>query len=249
MSGQAVRRAMKTLAVVVVAIVGPLAAGEAAQPGRPRHPAALGPATDVATLDQALHDPGVAVRLEAVWLLPSRTDIAVSQRASMLLGALDRELAAPTSEPPIAGSFLSASTTVRLGIAQTLGTLDPQVVSLLRQEIAGRTGAAREWVILAAGFAHSTDVAQQLRDLLRGSADGGVRATAASLLGGMAIREAIPDLQAALGDSYQVTFDIADLGITSTVFPVREQAAAALEALGVTVRRLKGGVFVTDGSS
>jgi hypothetical protein len=225
----------------------PNAQGETAQPGHAARPAAPSQATDAATLDRALHDPSTVTRLEVIWLLPSRGDIAVPQRVSMLLGALEREISTPTSEQPVAGSYMSASTSIRMEIARTLGTLDSGVVPLLRYEITGKTGEPREWAILAAGFAHSPDLAPQLRELLRSSADGGVRAMAASLLGEMAIREAIPDLRAALSDSYQVTFEVADLGITRTLFPVREDAAAALEALGVTVQRLKGGVFVADG--
>ena len=57
----------------------------------------------------------------------------------------------------------------------------------------------------------------------------------ARVLGLLGYREAIPALQAALEDPY-VSEGEDSLG-TYTIYPVREQAAGALEALGVTVER------------
>jgi HEAT repeat protein len=229
-------RKILILAAVLTAIVAALFL--AYRRGSPKAPVeATKQEQGTGAVEQAVRDKTGKERLVALRDLAARKDISSAQQVKALLEELQREVATPTAAPPLMGSYLSLSSLIKLELAEALGQVGPEAIGPLQEAAASKSGEHREWVILALGFAKSTEVGPQLRELLRSSANGDIRHTAASLLGELGIREAIPDLRQALTDPYQVTVEEADLDRTVIIYPVREEAAGALEALGVKVER------------
>jgi HEAT repeat protein len=189
-------------------------------------------------LASILRDSSWQDRLAAVNALAERRDIPVGRRAELLLGGLEREVARPTDSLRFEGSYLPSSSTFRLQFMRVIEGLGPDAIPPARQAAARASGAAREWLVLARAGAGDPEVVAPLRELLRTSAAPPVRMTAARLLGRFKQRSAVPELQAALRDSFVASTGSGDLKLPpGSFYPVREQAAASLRALGVDVRR------------
>lgn len=182
-------------------------------------------------------DPSGKDRLVALRDLAARKDLSPAHKTRALLDELRRECATPTVAPPVMGSYLSLGALIKLELAEALGHEGPEATRILREAAAGASGETREWIGIALAFAKVPESASELRGLLRTSASGDVRQAAASLLGELHNREAIPELRRALEDPYHVEIDESDLGRRVTIYPVREEAAGALEALGLTIER------------
>lgn len=192
------------------------------------------PTPDAATLVQALEDGDWETRLAAAHAVPEREDIPLPDRVTVLADAVQREVEQPSAEPQPDHSYLPVSGVVRLRLARSLGALGDDAIALLRDRAAAAEGDVRYSYLIALGYLGDRDVAPELGDALQ-SSDPVIRMDAARVLGLLGYREAIPALQAALEDPY-VSEGEDSLG-TYTIYPVREQAAGALEALGVTVER------------
>ncbi|MCJ7736731.1 MAG: HEAT repeat domain-containing protein, partial [Anaerolineae bacterium] len=124
---------------------------------------------------------------------------------------------------------------------RALSELGPAAISALREAADGASGEVREHILVALVYAGDREAVPHTRELVTQASSPAVRMDAARALGQAGDLEAIPQLAAALQDSYVVTGED-DLG-AYTMYPVREQAAAALRALGVTVERLGDGAF------
>ncbi|MHB0875875.1 MAG: HEAT repeat domain-containing protein [Anaerolineae bacterium] len=175
-------------------------------------------------------------------LLPTRTDIAASERAEMLLAAVATEVYGPIEADAPNGAYLSASSLLRLSYTRSLGALGPDALAALREAMASETPAVAERAVLALGYAGDRSVLPQLRALLTDTDDGDVRMLAAFLLGELRDRDAIPALQQALEDGYSVYYE-GDADVAVTLYPVREQAFGALRKLGIEVQRLEDGSY------
>lgn len=195
----------------------------------------------VASLRESLGHPSWQGRLATARRLPERDDIPAAERATILIEALEREVAAPETLPPPDGAYLSADALLRLQLTRTLSELGPEAMPALRQAAESGAEPVRAWAILALGLAGEADVAPEVQTLLRESDDAEIRMTAARALGVLNHREAIPDLERALSDPFSATGED-HLG-SFTIYPVREQAAWALETLGMTVERLDNDQF------
>jgi HEAT repeat protein len=200
---------------------------------------------DAEALAQQLQEGDSTERLSAVWSLPERGDLSVETRAGLLVEGLEEELAAPAQDAPLKDSYLPASALLRLHFTRVLSELGPEAIPALRAQLDGASGAAREQLLVALAYAGDEDVLPQVRELVTQAADPVVRMDAARALGQAGDEDALPQLQAALADPYVVTAQD-DLG-TYTIYPVREQAAGALRALGVTVERRGDGEFAIGG--
>jgi HEAT repeat protein len=179
------------------------------------------------------------LRLEAAWSLPDRADLPVEQRATMLLDALEAPWEGEDEVPD--HDYLPASNGLRLELTRALGELGAEAIPALRRAAAGGDEVGRECALLALGHLGQRDVIPDLIALLRDSYYVEVRMEAARVLGILGANEAIPDLEAALNDPY-FAYGSDSLG-EYTICPVREQAAGALEALGVDVERLEDDEF------
>lgn len=184
-------------------------------------------------LREALRDPNWRRRLGSVWQLVERDELPVRERVALVVESLRFEMENPTEAPPPEGAYLPVTALVRLDTSRALGRLGARDPGTLRdlQGDAGEEAAA--WIAVARGQAGDRDVVPELRRLVRESASGPVRMQAAHLLGELGALEAIPDLRAALQDPFAVTFE--QHGRQRTLHPVREQAAGALEELGLEV--------------
>lgn len=174
--------------------------------------------------------------------LATRQEIPASERATMLLSALEQEVNHPTGAPQPATSYLSTSSRIRIALAESLSGLGPEGLAVWQQAATVKTGAVREWIVVGLGCAGLPEVAPSLRELLRKSANGDARMVAARILGTLGVRDAVPELKQALKDPFSVKVG-ADASSVN-VFPVREAAAGALEKLGVSVRRAGDAGFV-----
>jgi len=193
------------------------------------------PTPDAATLDQALSEGDWETRMAAAHAVPGRDDIPLQNRVDMLSDALAREVDQPSGEPQPDHTYLSAAGMLRVRLTRSLGDLGGSAAKMLRQRASDAQGDARASYLVALGYMGEKDVAPELRDALQSSPDPVVRMDAARVLGILGDREAIPALQAALADPF-VAEGRDSLG-TYSLYPVREQAAGALHAMGVTVER------------
>jgi HEAT repeat protein len=204
-------------------------------PPSPPPPASLPSASALAS---TLHDSSWQARLAAVNALRDRSDIPAPQRTELLLAALSREIAQPTESLPFPGSYLPSASIFRLQILRVLEGLGPDGVPVARQAAEGASGETREWILLAQAGVGDLQSSLPLGQLLRTSQDGTVRMTAARLLGRLGDRAAVPGLKAALQDPFTATTADDDTDVPPhSFYPVREQAAGALKALGVRVDR------------
>jgi HEAT repeat protein len=199
---------------------------------------------DTASIPAMLRDPSWKVRLGAANALRDLHSMSKSRRAELLLGALDREAAAPDSGTPVVGSYVPLTSFLRLQYVGLMEDLGPQVSGAVRSAPAPATPAGQEWRALALAATGVPDAAPMIRPLVTGSSDFSVRMLAAHLLGDLKDRDAVPHLTAALRDSAR-TGEVSDLSGSSEVslYPVRESAAGALRELGVAVER-RGSSFV-----
>ncbi|HEU4648321.1 MAG TPA: HEAT repeat domain-containing protein [Gemmatimonadales bacterium] len=201
------------------------------------------PPKDAAEFAARLRDPRWQVRAWAVGGLVRRQDIPTPERARLVLEVLDREVAAPTDAMIPAGSWPPFTNFLRIHYLHVLEQLGPDAAAPIRGALPARGGEAREWSVLALGAVGAADAAPELRQLLARSTDADVRMTAARYLGWLNDREAVPVLRAALADTATATA-VSDIVGRAPVrfYPVREQAAGALEQLGMTVQR-RGNTF------
>lgn len=179
-------------------------------------------------------------RMAAAHAPVGRDDIPIEERVVMLADALRREIADPSTEPPPDGSYLSVEGMMRLRLVRSLGAQGEDAIPVLRQHAQDASGATRDSYLIALGYLGDASVAPDLREALRSSPDPVIRMDAARALGALGDREAIPVLKDALADPYVAEAE-SSLGAYH-VYPVREQAAGALVALGVSVER-RGATF------
>jgi HEAT repeat protein len=197
-------------------------------------------------LAATLRDSSWQTRLAAVNALRDRSDLTVGERAELLLAGLAREVDRPTESFRLSGGYLPPTSLFRLQFLRVLEGLGADAISPARQAGARAPSDTREWMLLARAGVGDTEVLSQIRELLRTSRDGAVRMTAARLLGRLSDRSAIPDLKVALNDPFKATTDASDMDLPPHFFyPVREQAAGALKALGLTVAR-NGDTFTAN---
>jgi hypothetical protein len=199
-----------------------------------------GPTPDITMLEWALHHDDWSYRIESARSLAERDDIPMDQRVDMLVAALESEIEGADGTMPD-HAYLPVSGVMRLQYTRGLSELGAAAVPALRRAIAETEGEARDHAILALGHLGQRDVIPQLRDMLRDSDSVEIRMEAARVLGILGASEAIPDLEAAL-DDWHMAHGRDSLG-EYTIYPVREQAAGALEALGVDVERLEDDEF------
>lgn len=195
---------------------------------------------NAAALEAALRSTDWNERLAAAFTIARRKDISAAQRIQLVSGALEREIASPTTAPPPEGAYLSTGGIIKLELTRSLGEIGSEGFEPLRRIASSAQGELRDRAVLALGFGGDTGVSTQLRALLRGSGDAEIRMAAAHLLGKLKSKDAADDLKAALQDTYRVS--TSGTG-TPTIYPVREQAAGALLALGIKVERGANGEF------
>ena len=140
------------------------------------------------------------------------------------------------------GSYLPADAFTRLHFTRALTELGPEAVPALSEAVDDASGETREHLLIALTYAGDRDVLPEARALVTQAADPVVRMDVARALGKAGDQDAVAQLEAALQDPYVVTAED-HLG-TYTIYPVREQAAAALRALGVPVERQDDAIFL-----
>lgn len=193
------------------------------------------PTPDAATLERALSEGDWATRMAAAHAVPQRDDVPLQTRVDMLADALAREVDQPTGEPQPDHTYLPAAGMMRIRLTRSLGDLGDKATAMLRARAAEEEGDVHLSYLIALGYMGDVEVAPALRDALQSSGEPVIRMDAARVLGLLGDDEAIPALQAALEDPY-VAEGRDSLG-SYRIYPVREQAAGALQALGVTVAR------------
>jgi hypothetical protein len=234
----------KTVAIALVVLL--VGAAAAVLWLRSRTPAQTQVRVDSIDIQRVLGDSIWQRRAANVWRYAAQSDIPVTRRARFLLDVLAREIASPTNAPVIAGSWPPLTRFLRIHYLHALETLGPEAQSAVRDALKGPRGEVREWYTLALGATLSSGAAPSLRELLAQSRDPGVRKTAARYLGWLKDAEAVPALKTALGDT-ATAVPVSDLvgRPPKRIYPVREQAALALEALGFKVAR-RGDTFTVQ---
>lgn len=211
--------------------------------GRPSRPSArrrtrtTPPAPDPCDL-LLVRDTSSRVRMSAASALAECKKIPAERRAELLLDALGQEITMPASGPPLAGSYLPLTGVFRLHYVHMIEDLGSSAADPARAALQNSSGLRREWASIALGATGAKDAAPALRELLRSSEHADVRMSAAYFLGRLGDRSAVGDLKAALSDpaTARVVSDVSEER-GQTLYLVREQAAGALMALGLTVER------------
>lgn len=204
------------------------------------------PTPDADALARTLEGDEVPYRLSIARTLAQREDIPVERRAEMLVTALAAEAAAPSTDAPrIRDTYLTPDGVLRLGLVRGLSELGAGALPTVRQAAEGANGVAREHLLVARAYLGDTEAFPAVREVLRASGDPVARMDAARALGVAGDREAIPDLVQALEDPYRV--EARDSLGEFTIYPVREQAVGALDALGVAVTRQTSDTFTVEG--
>jgi HEAT repeat protein len=194
--------------------------------------------SDTAAILGMLRDTVWQRRAATAWGLAARSDIPVARRAGLLLEVLEREIVSPTNARVVAGSWPPFTGFLRIQYLLAFETLGPNARDPVRDAHRGSSGEVREWYTLALGATMDAEAAPALRELLAHSGDADVRMTAARYLGRLKDSEAVAALRAALGDTATAVPVTDVVGRRPTRFyPVREQAALALEDLGFKVER------------
>lgn len=187
-----------------------------------------------------------AIRVSAVRTLSHRDDIPVARRVELLIGALEAELANPSTDAPrVADSYLTPDGMARLLIIRTLGELGPEAISPLQDARASAEGLAQDCVLVALAYLGEPTVFTKVRDLVVGSDDIVIRMSAARALGVAGDHEAIPVLTVALADAERV--EARDSLGEYSIYPVREQAVNALGMLGIRVVRQEDDTLTVEG--
>ncbi len=218
---------------------GDTAVGEA--DGASADGAVVVPTPNAEDLAQDLQGGDMAQRLAVASRLPDRGDVPLEARVGYLVEALDREIIEPTGGSAPANSYLPASSLLKLHLTRALTELGPDAIPELRKAAADASGELQSHLLIALAYLGDQQAVPQVRDLVTGASDPTVRMDAARALGQAGDADAIPQLETALQDDYVVT-GTGDLG-PYTLYPVREQAAGALRALGMTVERLADDTF------
>jgi HEAT repeat protein len=182
-----------------------------------------------------------AYKLSAARLLGARSDIPIKKRVQMLVEAISAEVVTPTTGVTVQNSYLEAGQVLRLILVRSLSELGDTAISDLRQAVQNADGVTREHLLVALVYLGDKDSLLEVRDLVTGSSDPVVRMDAARALGIVKDQQAIPMLVEALQDDFLVNAQDS-LGAFSA-YPVREQAAGALDLLGVKVTRISDGSF------
>jgi hypothetical protein len=187
------------------------------------------------------------LRLATAKTLVKRDDLSVEDRVTLLVGALSAESSSPSpDDPPVPESYLTPGEGLRLAMARSLTALGPDALPAVQAALAGADGLAREHILVALAYLGDADVLPEVRDLVISSGDVAVRMDAARALGLAGDSGAIPALKQALADP-ALAEGTDSLG-EFTIYPVREQAASALVALGVRVTRGENETFTVEGN-
>jgi HEAT repeat protein len=203
-------------------------------------------APDSALLPQLVRDSNWMVRLTATDAVVQNQSLPEPRRAELVLDALAQEVITPASGRPLAGSYLPLTGVFRLRYVHMLENLGSAAADPARAAMQRESGLRREWATVALGAAGARDAIPALRQLLRSSAQPDVRMSAAYFLGRLRDSSAVADLKAALSDTATARVLADDTGEKEHVlFPVREQAAGALMALGLKVER-NGNTFTAN---
>lgn len=224
-----------------VEIVEPPTADSARRHGR--QPQGL---PDEAAVRRLIRDTLWQRRASIAWGLTERPDIPARRRATLLLDVLQREITSPTKARPLAGSYLPMTSFLRIHYLHALEMLGQDARGPVRDAHGKSTGEVHEWHTLALGATLAPEAAPSLRALVVNSIHAEVRMTAARYLGWLKDQEAVSALKAALNDTATavVTSDVVGPP-RRRFYPVREQAAGALEELGLKVER-QGNTFTAQ---
>lgn len=232
------------LLVLLVGVVGVfLWVRGGAGPEAPRESRKPAGALDPTDLEAKLRDSVWQLRTAAAWRLAGRADIPIARRASALLQVLEREIVSPTDAPVFPGTWPPLTGYIRTEYVHAIEELGPAARALVSEGYRKSSGEVRDWYGLALGATGAPEAPPVLRELLARSNDPDVRWTAAWYLGWLKDRNAVSILKAALNDS-ATAVPVSDVRgrPRRPIYPVREQAALALEALGLTVER-RGDTF------
>jgi HEAT repeat protein len=200
------------------------------------------PTPSVDQLSAMLQSQDWQQRLAGAGLLAERGDIPVEKRVDLLATALGSEIGRPTQGIPPDGAYLPTTDIVRLQLTRSMGKLGAAGQAGLRAQAAATTGEMHERAVLALGYAGDRSVVAEVRQILLKSGSASVRMDAAHLLGQLKDPAARPELEKALQDAYGIEHTQLS-GFSGKVYPVREQAAAALAALGVKIEIVDHGVY------
>ena len=200
------------------------------------------PTPGLAAIKALLTSPAYDLRLATARSLSQREDIALEDRAWLLVDALQAEVDHPSTDaPPVRDSYLAPDQMLRLILVRTLSELGDAAQPTLQAALVDADGLARDHLLIALACLGDPAALPEVRDLILSSPDIVVRMDGARALGVAGDGEAIAVLEQALADPARV--EAHDSLGAYTVYPVREQAALALETLGVPVVRQADGSF------
>lgn len=180
--------------------------------------------------EAALDDPDPLVRYQATYEMVGDDEVPTPELVEMLGDALAAELATPSQGD--SGSWFTFSETLARGYATGMASRGAESVPEIRKRLQGTAGPARDWYLLALGYAGDESVAPDLISLLD-SSSAAVQVQAIDLVGGFGYEGAVPVLRDLLG--HPLCVENPHLPGSDCRYPVRDEAAAALRKLGYTV--------------
>lgn len=203
------------------------------------------PTPGLTLLERQLTGDALPLQYSAAVALGERDDLAADERARLLCAALQAEVDEPSTDAPrLRDAYLEAHEMYRLRLTRSLGQLGPDGLPAVQAAADEADGLAREHLLVALAYLGQDDVLPEVRALVTDSDDPAVRMDAARALGLLGDRDAIAALTAALDDGHCVA--ASDSLGEYTICPVRDQAAGALDALGLAVTRHADGAITLE---
>jgi len=247
--------------VIVVVVTGLLVGGAIARSWRRSHVSELiaqaqrqpprvegkptpEPTPNAAGIEAMLTGESFAYRLSAARLLGGRKDIPAPERVRMLAAALSAEVESPSEGATVRDNYLQDGQVLRLVLTRSISQVGERGLDAARKAASEAEGIAREHLLVALVYMGDKDALPEVRALVTDAADPVVRMDAARALGEARDKLAREALIQALQDDYLVHG--ADSLGEFDIYPVREQAAGALNKLGVKVSRQADGSMTAE---
>ena len=203
------------------------------------------PTPNAAEMESMLAGDSFPYKLSTARLLAGRKDIPVKERVRLLATALAAEVESPSDSATVKDSYLAGGQVLRLILVRGLSELGAKALPDVRLAAEGAEGITREHLLVALAYMGDKDALPEVRLLVTGSSDPAVRMDAARALGIVKDKQAVPVLVEALRDDFEV--NARNSLHEYSAYPVREQAAGALDLLGIKVTRSTAGSFTVEG--
>ncbi len=157
-----------------------------------------------------------------------------------LFDAIQNELDSPISKEMRSGSYSTISDMLKCQYVFALIRLGGAEALVLKLRAKNSTGEFQNWLLLSLAFLKDRDAMSKIKSLLSEDCNGQLRAMAVRALASNKDPADTTLFKSLLADKYSVIMrldhDVPDGDFQQVIFPVRDQAAAALRGIGFIVK-------------